>query len=169
MEENGSAIAKRLRLARGAAGYRTAADFAHTHDLEESTYRHHENGIRTPKIPTVERYAGLMGVSAAWILTGEGSGRREPAWDRSRERDHELPPPPPSKPSPLNKGRVRKALDRAEAVTPRFGFDRDVNTKTEVTYRFYLEMERTGKDTISDEVADRIVRAVLRGARASRE
>lgn len=58
----------RLRQAREAAGYKTAADFARAFDFELPAYRHHENGTR-PRIPyeAAKKYAPLLGVTVAWL------------------------------------------------------------------------------------------------------
>jgi phage repressor protein C with HTH and peptisase S24 domain len=50
----------RLRAARIAAGYESAAAFANAHDLTEATYRSHENGSRTLTIDAGKQYASLL-------------------------------------------------------------------------------------------------------------
>ncbi|MCG5241893.1 XRE family transcriptional regulator [Azospirillum doebereinerae] len=67
-------IAQRLRLARTAAGYRTAKEFASSHGVPQPTYALHESGERGLRPDVAERYATLLGVSPAWLLTGEGQG-----------------------------------------------------------------------------------------------
>lgn len=62
----------RLREARIAAGYESAASFAARHKLTESLYRSNENGTRNLTIIMAKRYATLLGVSWQWLL-GEGS------------------------------------------------------------------------------------------------
>lgn len=65
-------IGDRLRWARKAAGYDTAADAARAFGWREVSYTSHENGNRTPKRGTVERYARALNVTTAWLETGEG-------------------------------------------------------------------------------------------------
>nr|WP_222532543.1 S24 family peptidase [Azospirillum sp. 412522] len=83
-------IAQRLRLARTAAGYRTAKEFAASHGVPQPTYALHESGERGLRADVAGRYASLLGVSAAWLLTGEGQG---PAAIAS------TPPEPPAPPA----------------------------------------------------------------------
>lgn len=61
----------RLKKARENAGHASAAAFAIKFDIEETTYRSHENGNRGIPIEAASRYATLLKVSAWWILTGE--------------------------------------------------------------------------------------------------
>lgn len=61
----------RLRHARTAAGYKTAADFAAAIGVQDGTYRHHENGIRGLSPNAAKRYASHLGVSATWLMFGE--------------------------------------------------------------------------------------------------
>jgi transcriptional regulator with XRE-family HTH domain len=65
-------VNERLRWARKAAGYDTAADAARAFGWNEVTYTSHENGIRNPRPPTVQRYARALNVTFAWLQTGEG-------------------------------------------------------------------------------------------------
>lgn len=67
----------RLREARQRAGFRTARDFARACGLPEPTYRAHENGSRGLPVESAQHYAGLLGVSAGWLLTGEGTGKKD--------------------------------------------------------------------------------------------
>ena len=62
----------RLKRAIEIAGYKSAADFARTHDLVEVTLRSHVNGTRGFNAGTAAVYGGLLDVRAAWLLTGEG-------------------------------------------------------------------------------------------------
>jgi SOS-response transcriptional repressor LexA len=66
--------AKRLRAAREAAGYKTAAEFARDHEFPEVTYRSHENGTRTLTIPAAKAYAKALGISWQWLMFGEEIG-----------------------------------------------------------------------------------------------
>lgn len=51
---------ERLRLARKAAGYKTAADFAKEADVEVPTYRSYENGHRGIPVPVAKRLAAKL-------------------------------------------------------------------------------------------------------------
>lgn len=72
--------ADRLKLARVAAGYRTALSFADRHGIPQSTYALHEAGKRSLSTKRreenetpAERYARLLGnCTPGWLLTGEG-------------------------------------------------------------------------------------------------
>jgi phage repressor protein C with HTH and peptisase S24 domain len=65
-------IARRLRRAREAAGFRTATEFAERFRIPQSTYALHETGARGLKPAIAERYGKLLAVSAGWLLTGGG-------------------------------------------------------------------------------------------------
>jgi phage repressor protein C with HTH and peptisase S24 domain len=64
---------ERLQKARAKAGYENATDAARAFGWNEITYRAHENGGRGLKAKVAEQYAKAFKVSAAWLLTGEGS------------------------------------------------------------------------------------------------
>ncbi|MCF6764184.1 helix-turn-helix domain-containing protein [Thiotrichales bacterium 19S3-7] len=63
----------RLRKARIAAGYKTAKAFCLTNDIPTSTYSLHETNKRCLKPQLAEKYAKLLGINVAWLLTGLGS------------------------------------------------------------------------------------------------
>lgn len=63
--------AARLRLAREAAGYATAADAATAIGIKQPTFTHHENGTRGIT-KSAERYAAFFRVSLDWLMTGRG-------------------------------------------------------------------------------------------------
>lgn len=67
----------RLRQARQAAGYRTAREFADTHDIPQPTYTMHELGKRALKRETAVRYAKALNISLEWLMTGNGKGPSE--------------------------------------------------------------------------------------------
>jgi transcriptional regulator with XRE-family HTH domain len=68
---------ERLRRAREAAGYATAAEGAERAGVKYYTYAQHENGIRGIPADKAARYAAAFGVEPQWILYGgSGSGRR---------------------------------------------------------------------------------------------
>lgn len=63
--------ADRLRQARIAAGYESAKHAADSMGIKESTYAHHENGIRGYDSKAAQ-YARKFKVSIDWLLTGQG-------------------------------------------------------------------------------------------------
>lgn len=67
---------ERLSFARTRAGYRSAREAALSLGVSVSTYNSHERagqpGARAFKLESAKKYARLFGVSAAWLLTGEG-------------------------------------------------------------------------------------------------
>ena len=69
---------ERLRNAREAAGYATAAEGAERAGVKYYTYAQHENGIRGIPVDKAARYAAAFGVEPQWILYGGsvGGGRR---------------------------------------------------------------------------------------------
>jgi len=70
--------AKRLREARAAAGYATAADAARAMGVKAATYTHHENGTAGLSRAGA-RYARFFGVSLDWLLAGRGEMRARAA------------------------------------------------------------------------------------------
>ena len=69
---------KRLRSARMAAGITSASAAARDLGVKISTYNSHERagepGARGYDADDAKRYARRFGVSASWLLTGEGEG-----------------------------------------------------------------------------------------------
>jgi transcriptional regulator with XRE-family HTH domain len=65
-------IGKRLRAARKAAGYRSATALSAAKHIPMSTYSQHESGKRALNADTLFYYGDLFGISAGWLLTGEG-------------------------------------------------------------------------------------------------
>jgi len=63
---------KRLRQSRLKAGYKTARSFAAKHNIAHATYSMHEAGRRGLKPVIAHRYAKILNISTAWLLTGEG-------------------------------------------------------------------------------------------------
>lgn len=64
---------KRLREARIAAGYSSAAEAARALGIKESSYRAHENGQNEFDLATARRYARFFRVAPEWLLTGSGT------------------------------------------------------------------------------------------------
>jgi len=67
----------RLRQAREAAGFATAADAARRFGWPAVTYRHHENGTRGFKRDAAIRYARAFRVSPEWLLFGTGGPEKK--------------------------------------------------------------------------------------------
>jgi SOS-response transcriptional repressor LexA len=65
-----SGLHKRLKLARIAAGYRSARHAAEALDLPYATYQAHESGKRNPSIAQVKAYAQAFRVSDVYLLAG---------------------------------------------------------------------------------------------------
>jgi DNA-binding XRE family transcriptional regulator len=63
---------ERLRAARSKI-YRTAAEFARAAEVEEVTYRSHENGNRDFDFDTGKYYAIKLDVDPYWLWHGENS------------------------------------------------------------------------------------------------
>jgi DNA-binding XRE family transcriptional regulator len=62
----------RLKAARIAAGFRSAAQAAKQVSLDYKTYVAHENGSRVFTAQTAKKYANVFGTSAEQILFGKG-------------------------------------------------------------------------------------------------
>jgi len=67
-------MGERLKWARVQAGYTSAKLGAEATDTAYSTYSAHENGQNQFSAAIAEIYAGIYGVSAGWLLTGERAG-----------------------------------------------------------------------------------------------
>lgn len=68
-------IARRLREARLASGYESAAEAADAMDLTYGTYAGHENGGRGVPLRSLSRYAAFFRVNLAWLAEGRGQMR----------------------------------------------------------------------------------------------
>src|SRR5579883_517936 len=66
-------IHARLRTARMAAGYKTATEFCEKFQIPISTYNMHETGKRKLMPDIAEKYAELLQLNPAWLMTGIGS------------------------------------------------------------------------------------------------
>lgn len=64
---------ERLKLARQAAGYETAKDFAEANNIKYSTYNCHENGENGISQSIAEHYAALLKIEPEWLLFGKES------------------------------------------------------------------------------------------------
>lgn len=63
---------ERLKFARDAAGYYTAAEAARAFGWKEPRYRHHENGTAGYSAVQAQAYGRAFGVTPEWLLFGEG-------------------------------------------------------------------------------------------------
>lgn len=79
-------IHNRLKRAREAAGYGTAADAARAMGAKTTTYQGHENSGRGLRVPVLERYAKFFRVSPEWLMTGKPTP--EPKTDYPRVMIH---------------------------------------------------------------------------------
>lgn len=70
-------ITQRLREARKAAGYASAEKAARVMGISASTYRAHENGQNDISVTAAAKYASFFGVSASYLMAGEGSAVSE--------------------------------------------------------------------------------------------
>jgi len=61
---------KRLKAARIAEGFQSAALFAFALGVEEHTYRHWERGAHAPDLDTLQRICLILRVSANELLPG---------------------------------------------------------------------------------------------------
>lgn len=65
-------IAKRLRAARKAAGFKAAKDFATQYNIPLSTYSQHETGKRSINAELIINYSSYFTINPCWLLTGGG-------------------------------------------------------------------------------------------------
>lgn len=65
-------IAKRLKAARIAAGFKTAKDFATTENIPVTTYSQHESAKRCLTPELIVNYSTKFKINPYWLLTGLG-------------------------------------------------------------------------------------------------
>lgn len=71
-------FAERLRKAREAGGYKSAAAFAGVLSLEEATYRKYERGASEPNYDTLVRICELLDVTPNHLLPmAKGRSKKE--------------------------------------------------------------------------------------------
>jgi len=63
-------VAKRLKLSRQRAGYRSAREFAMKFGFKVTTYAQHESGKRAISIENAKMYSKLLNLHPAWLMTG---------------------------------------------------------------------------------------------------
>jgi len=66
-------IHERLKTARIAAGFKTAAEFCNKFGIPLSTYNMHETGRRKLMPAIAEKYSRLLEINPAWLITGLGN------------------------------------------------------------------------------------------------
>lgn len=67
-------MSERLKRAREAAGFSSAAEASAALGISKFTYAQHENGTRGFKRDSADRYARKFKVSVEWLLYGRGAG-----------------------------------------------------------------------------------------------
>lgn len=67
-----SQIGKRLRVARKAAGFKTAKSFALKYGIAAVTYSQHETGKRSLGIDVLIKYCNILNVKSNWLISGKG-------------------------------------------------------------------------------------------------
>lgn len=72
-----SEISNRLKQARISACYATAREAADRLGVSYHTYVQHENGIRVPRIKSIEKYAKVFHVDPLWLLYNRTSSTKE--------------------------------------------------------------------------------------------
>lgn len=65
-------IGLRLKVARKAAGYKTALAFAKKMNIPKTTYSQHENGKRSLTAEQIMFYSHILSLEPSWLLTGLG-------------------------------------------------------------------------------------------------
>ncbi|MCD6039571.1 MAG: family transcriptional regulator [Gammaproteobacteria bacterium] len=65
-------IAKRVRAARKAVGFKSAKDFASKYNIPLSTYSQHETGKRSINAELIINYSSYFQINPCWLLTGHG-------------------------------------------------------------------------------------------------
>jgi len=71
-----AAFGRRLRAARIAAGYESAAAAASVIGLDEVRYRAYERGARVPALAALLAIQRTLGISLDWLLVGTGEIRK---------------------------------------------------------------------------------------------
>lgn len=78
--EETATFGDRLAAARDAAGL-TQKELAQRMGIKTSTLRHWEEDLSEPRANRLSLFAGMLGVSLSWLLTGEGEGLSAPSED----------------------------------------------------------------------------------------
>ncbi len=148
----------RLREAREGAGYPTAAAFAKSHDLPESTYRSHENGARGLTLPSARLYADLLGVPWTWLMTGEAAAAADGSEGPPRTGKGASPrPTPPARRARIDIEVLSAIIERVEANLARRRRTMSPLHKGELIANSYALVEELGL-----EAATRALRTGLR-------
>jgi hypothetical protein len=93
---------ERLRRVREARGYRSSSAAARAMRIDDSGYRHHENGTRGMPTEKAKLYARFYKIPLEWLLDGPRSGISDPLdQDGSASRGIRVIPDPEA-PDPIN-------------------------------------------------------------------
>lgn len=105
---------ERLKWARIAAGYDTAAKAAKAANVKETTYRAHENTQNGLKPDLAAKYARLYRTSAEWLLYGKGNPPQALELTYHPDNDDD----PPNRDLPMTIGTVTGAQGIPLDATP---------------------------------------------------
>jgi transcriptional regulator with XRE-family HTH domain len=64
-------VGHRLRLARQAAGFKTARAFAQEHNIAQSTYSQYETGKRHFSVSVLAKLANCLKINPNWLILGK--------------------------------------------------------------------------------------------------
>lgn len=64
-------VGQRLRLARQAAGFKTARAFAQAHDIAQSTYSQYETGKRHFSVGVLAKLTECLKINPNWLVCGK--------------------------------------------------------------------------------------------------
>jgi len=84
--EETATFGDRLAAARDAAGL-SQKELAQRMGIKTSTLRHWEEDLSEPRANRLSLFAGMLGVSLSWLLTGEGEGLDAPLEDEAMSPD----------------------------------------------------------------------------------
>lgn len=88
MDDSQDAQAKRLKLARESAGYKTATDFAKAMQINPVTYRAYETG-QNSYVKLAHQFAGRLRVSGKWLIEGDPEDQAALAEEQRPDSDLE--------------------------------------------------------------------------------
>ena len=88
-----TAFGRRLRAARIAAGYHSAAYAASVLGLDKVRYRAYERGTRVPPLTVLQAIQRTFNISLDWLLVGTGETQR-PRGPKPKAVEHEDQPSP---------------------------------------------------------------------------
>lgn len=178
-------IGLRLRVARKAAGFKTAQHFADSMPIPKSTYSQHENGKRGLTAEQILHYAKKLDIEPSWLLTGLGHPcphgqdkvRRKNAIEKKITEYQQLNELPVLKNRPIttedNAVVVNMALlGKIMISTMRALLPKGVSINTEELMAFYVEVYNHIEFLLADpeekeKMVELSIRSLLRGNRIS--